>query len=119
MNAKKRQHEIWDKQLTVYLQMITWCEECGGSHCNNFRLSKAHRLKRRFIGYQTEEDRKEYFMAAKLGEKCHQAKDEATGDAPHQEMFESITELIMDRDLGVINGELYVSTKQWEDMRWY
>ena len=107
MNAKKLQHNKWDGEVSEYLRPITWCEKCG-AHPPPELLDKAHRLKRRFIGWETEFDKLEYFMAAKLCRDCHKALDEALGDDVHKFMFVEITEIILDRDPGNVNGAVRI-----------
>lgn len=101
MNEKKRKHNRWHEKLKAYLSQIVWCELCGESGNTDI----AHRLKRRFIGHETEFDRLEYFMAAKLCRGCHQDFDEGTGDFVHEKMFLDITRLILDRDPGLVVGK--------------
>lgn len=101
MNLKTKIHKKWDRELKKYLSEITWCEKCGARSI----IDVAHRLKRRFIGYEEDSDRQEYFMAAKLCRTCHQKLDEAKGEDPHRAMFDIITNIIWSRNLDHINGE--------------
>ena len=105
MNARAKVHKRWDAELTKKLAPITWCERCGAADGSCGMLTKAHRKKRRFIGWRTEEDHQEYMMAAKLGLYCHQFYDENWNkendpefDA-HQIMFDDITQMIRVREI--------------------
>lgn len=93
MTARKQQHQEWDKQLSLYLSQILLCERCRLRPAKD----KAHRLKRRFIGWRTDLDRLEYFMAAKLCRACHKSFDEATGEDVHERMFVAITKIVLNR----------------------
>jgi hypothetical protein len=106
MNQRKAQHNGWAEELKIYLSKILMCEMC--------RIRKAtdhaHRLKRRLIGWRTDLDRLEYFMAAKLCRRCHKSLDEYVGpqDA-HERMFLIITRIAVARPRGSVHGE-YVPT---------
>lgn len=104
MNARTKVHLKWDRELTEYLKNIAWCELCG----SRFLLSKAHRLKRRFIGYKSDFDKKEYFMAAKLCAVCHTSLDEATGEDVHKRMFDTITKIIVKRNPRLLEGDVII-----------
>lgn len=112
MNQRKRQHEEWDDELDVYLSKILFCEVCGIRKATD----KAHRLKRRFIGWRSELDRLEYFMAAKLCRPCHRRFDEGTGEAVHEAMYEGITKIVLRRARGRVVG-VYVRPhpQRWWD----
>lgn len=94
MSNRIKQHSKWDRELTKALEEIDWCEKCGRT---DMHLEKAHRVKRRFIGWESDLDRLEYFMSVKLCRPCHQGLDEATGDHTHKRMFEAVTSLIKSR----------------------
>lgn len=100
MNQRKAQHNIWDHELTVYLTWIVMCEICGLRKA----VDKAHRIKRRFIGWRTALDKLEYFMAAKLCRPCHRALDEATGPDTHENMWTTITRIVLGRVAIILNG---------------
>ena len=111
MNQRKRQHEQWDGELTAYLEKILFCEICRIRPATD----KAHRLKRRFIGWRSDLDRQEYFMAAKLCRLCHERLDEGHGDNVHERMFETITRVVLRRARGAVNGDYETP----HPMRWY
>lgn len=108
MNTKALVHREWHKDLVEFLDPICWCEKCGTTDPGlPGKFDIAHRKKRRFIGYQTEQDHEEYMMAAKLCRKCHIELDENWNredvedfDA-HKHMYEVITELCRIRSFDV------------------
>lgn len=101
MTPRKKQHNIWHKELVLLLIDITWCEKCGIQVGPNG--DKAHRKKRYDIGWKTEEDHQEYLMAARLCRECHKGldenynKDKDPNFDAHQIMFDTITDLINKR----------------------
>lgn len=113
MTGRKKQHNKWHAELGKYLANIVWCEKCGDVPPPDL-LDIAHRVKRRFIGWNTEFDRREYFMAAKLCRNCHTGYDEYVGEEAHERMFSGITEIVGDRDPGDVNGRVILHpVSQW------
>lgn len=47
-------------------------------------------------------------MAAKLCRDCHKSYDEGTGFEVHVMMYLEITEIIIDRDPSLVNGEVQI-----------
>jgi len=101
-------HREWQKDLVTFLAPIVWCELCGTTDPGPpGKFDHAHRVKKRFIGYETERDHDEYMMAAKLCRKCHISLDENWNkeedddfDA-HRHMHETITELCRKRTFDI------------------
>lgn len=87
--------------MRTYLSKILFCELCKTRRATD----TAHRLKRRFIGWRTELDKREYFMAARLCRSCHRSLDEASGPNPHERMFTVITRIAVARPRGKIHGK--------------
>jgi hypothetical protein len=112
MNNRKAQHNEWAKELKVYLMRIIWCERCKKRRATDI----AHRLKRRLIGWRTELDRAEYFMAAKLCRPCHRDLDEHVGDGGHERMFLIVTRLAETRPRGTVYGKYQAlhPTRLWD-----
>lgn len=102
MSLRTDQHKKWTAEWYSLHEDIVWCEQCGSTSC--WPLQMAHRLKRVELGYETEEDKKEYFMAAKLGQPCHRKydenfnKDQTSDFDAHKIMFDGITALIEKRN---------------------
>lgn len=108
MNQKTKNHKKWEKELNKYLENIQWCEICGTS----MFLTKAHRVKRRFI-----KSREEYLMAIRACVKCHQDLDEGKREDPHRYMFYKITNVIKNRSNYLINGEPVFNIQSYEEVK--
>lgn len=99
MTPRKKQHNKWHKELVKSLESIQWCEICGTTS-QNPQLQHAHRKKRYDIGWKTEENHKEYLMAAKLCQTCHAGLDENWNSAhdsefdSHKIMYDVITNIV-------------------------
>jgi len=100
LTNRKKIHNQWDKEAEAKIAHITWCQKCGTTGSYSNPLTKAHRKKRRFIGFRTEEDHQEYLMVARLCSDCHRGYDENWNKEgvenfdPHQIMFDEITKFI-------------------------
>lgn len=93
MTPKKKQHNIWDRQIKSLLVFVACCEICNNAPATDH----AHRLKRDLISWRTDQDRLEYFCVAKVCRRCHQDMDEHVGEDSHKRMFMIVSYVITER----------------------